>query len=154
MEMENELCKINYISNDENDKEVEEKAIENIQEEMTKDFDTTYIDKGKSVVVKQKDSTITISSTDNLKNETSINTTTINLGKCEDKIKEAYDIPFNKSLYILQIEVRQEGLKIPKTEYEVYYPLFGYSLIKLNLTACENLKIDLRIPVALSDDIK
>jgi len=97
MEMENELCKINYISNDENDKEVEEKAIENIQEEMTKDFDTTYIDKGKSVVVKQKDSTITISSTDNLKNETSINTTTINLGKCEDKIKEAYDIPFNKS---------------------------------------------------------
>ena len=154
MEMENELCKINYISNDENDKKVEEKAIENIQEEMTKDFDTTYIDKGKSVVVKQKDSTITISSTDNLKNETSINTTTINLGKCEDKIKEAYDIPFNKSLYILQIEVRQEGLKIPKTEYEVYYPLFGDSLIKLNLTACENLKIDLRIPVALSDDIK
>ena len=55
---------------------------------------------------------------------------------------------------VLQIEVKQIGLKIPKTEYEVYYPLFGGPLIKLNLTACENLKIDLSVPVKLSDDIK
>ena len=150
----NEICKINYISNDENDKEVEDKAIENIQEELTDNFDTSSIDNGTNIVIKQKDSTITITTTDNQKNENSNNATTINLGECENKIKAAYNIPSDKPLYILKIEVKQNGLKIPKTEYEVYYPLFGESLIKLNLTACENLKIDLSIPVKLSDDIK
>ena len=56
-------------------------------------------------------------------------------------------------MYILIIDVKQEGLKIPKIEYEVYYPLFGTSLIKLNLTSCENIKIDLSIPVILSDSL-
>ena len=154
MERENGLCKINYISNDENDKEVEDKAIENIQEELTDNFDTSSIDNGTNIIIKQKDSTITITTTDNQKNENSNNATTINLGECENKIKAAYNIPSDKPLYILKIEVKQNGLKIPKTEYEVYYPLFGESLIKLNLTACENLKIDLSIPVKLSDDIK
>ena len=79
--------------------------------------------------------------------------TTIDLGECEYKIKDEYNIPKNKSLYILKIDVKQEGLKIPKIEYEVYYPLFGRELIKLNLTVCENSKIDLSIPVILSDSL-
>ena len=56
-------------------------------------------------------------------------------------------------MYILKIDVKQAGLKIPKIEYEVYYPLFGRELIKLNLTVCENSKIDLSIPVILSDSL-
>ena len=105
------------------------------------------------MVIKQKYSTITISTTENQKNEKSLNVSTIDFGECEDKIKEEYNIPKNKSLYILKIDVRQEGIKIPKIEYEVYYPLFGKSLIKLNLTVCQDYKIDLSIPVVLTDNI-
>ena len=100
MDIENEICKINYISNDENDKEVEDKAIENIQEEMTTNFNTSSIDNGKDIVIRQKDSTITITTTDNQRNENSKNTTTINLGECENKVKLAYNIPLDKPLYI------------------------------------------------------
>ena len=75
------------------------------------------------------------------------------MGDCEDKIKEEYGIPKSKSLYILKIDVKQKGLKIPKIEYEVYYPLFGESLIKLNLTVCQGSKIDLSIPVELTESI-
>ena len=58
-----------------------------------------------------------------------------------------------KICYILKIDVNQEGSKIPTIEYEVYYPLFGSSLIKLNLTACKNTKIDISIPIVLTDEI-
>ena len=127
--------------------------MENIQEEITKDFDTSEIDKGGNIVIQQKDSTITISSTDNQKNEKSSNSSSIDLGECENKIKDEYNIPRNKPLYILKLDVKQEGFKTPKIEYEVYYPLFNKGLIKLNMTACANLKIDLSIPMVLSDDI-
>ena len=152
-ERQKELCKINYESNNEEDKEAQEKAIDNVKEELTKDFDTTNIDKGESIVIKQKDSTITISTTDNQKSDKYLNISTIDLGECEDKIKEEYNIPKNKSLYILKIDVNQKGLKIPKIEYEVYYPLFGESLIKLNMTVCKDSRIDLSIPVEITEDI-
>ena len=56
-------------------------------------------------------------------------------------------------MYILKIDVNQEGLKIPKIEYEVYYPLFGDSLIKLNLTVCKDSKIDLSIPIVITESL-
>ena len=70
-ERQNGLCKINYISNDENDKEAEEKVIANIKEEITKDFNTSDIDKGEDVTIEQKGSTITITTTENQKNDKS-----------------------------------------------------------------------------------
>ena len=152
------FCKNNYQpkeseENKEAEKEVEQKAVENVKEELTQGFDTSNVDQGNNVVINQKGSTITISTTDNQKNDISSNTSTINLGDCEDKIKDEYNIPKNKSLYILKVDVVQDGLQIPKIEYEVYYPLFGGSLIKLNLTSCKDSKIDLSIPVKLNDDI-
>ena len=129
---ESGMCKINYISEDENiNKEVEEKAIENVKEELTNGFNTSNIDSGKNVVIGQKHSTIAITSTENQKKEktSNSNSTTIDLWDCEAKIKDEYGIPKNKSLYILKIDVKQEGFEIPKIAYEVYYPLFGDNLI-------------------------
>ena len=146
-------CKINFISKEENNKEIEEKVVENIKEELTNNFDTSEVDKGKNILIEQKDSTITITTTENQKNEKSPNLTTIHLGECETKLKDEYHIPENKSLYLLKIDVKQEGLKIPKIVYEVYYPLFGDNLIKLNLTACKDSKIEFSIPYILNNDI-
>ena len=110
-------------------------------------------DNGENVVIEQKGSTITITTTENQKNEKNSNMSTINLGICDDKIKEEYKIPKNQSLYIFKIDVKQEGFSTPKIEYEVYYPLFGNSLIKLNLTVCQDLKIDLSIPIILTGNL-
>jgi len=152
------FCKLNYISkekeeNKESDKELEEQEVENIKKELTNNFDTSDLDNGENIVISQKESTITISTTENQKNEKFSNVSTIDLCDCENKIKEEYKIPKNKSLYILKIDVKQEGLKIPKIEYEVYYPLFGKSLIKLNLTSCKNSKIELSIPVTFTESL-
>ena len=42
-------------------------------------------------------------------------------------------------------------MKIPKIEYEVYYPLNGSNLIKLDLEICKNIKIDISIPVYINE---
>ena len=44
-------------------------------------------------------------------------------------------------------------MKIPKIEYDIYCKLYGTNLIKLNLTVCENNKIDLFVPVKITEDI-
>ena len=52
-----------------------------------------------------------------------------------------------------KINVKQEGMKIPKVEYDVYCKLNGTNLVKLNLSHCENTKIDLSIPVKITESL-
>ena len=44
-------------------------------------------------------------------------------------------------------------MKVPKILYDVYSKLNGTNLIKLNLSYCENIKIDLYLPLILDDNI-
>ena len=79
----------------------------------------------------------------------------MNLGQCEYNLKRDYKITENDYLYILQIIYEEEGMKIPKLEYEVYYPLNNNSnnLIKLNLTSCKDTKVEISIKVELNDTL-
>ena len=111
-------------------------------------YNTSKIDGGEDVIIVQNNSIlrIIISSTKNQRdNENKTNITTINFGECETKLKEHYKIPKDKYLYILMIEVPQEGRNIQKIVYEVYYPLHGKFLEKLDLGLCEKLKVDIII---------
>ena len=79
---------------------------------------------------------------------------TINLGKCENILKDIYNISKNDSLYMLQIISEEEKMKIPKIEYEVYYiSNNNIYLKKLNLSLCKNEKIEISIPVKINDNI-
>ena len=53
---------------------------------------------------------------------------------------------------IFKLDINQNGYKIPKIEYEVYYPLFNDKLIKLNLTVCKDIKINLNIPLFINNE--
>ena len=87
--------------------------------------------------------TITLTSTRNQKNdENNPNISSINLGDCERILKEVYNIPQNKSLFMKKIESIEEGMKIPKIEFDIYYRLNQTNLTKLNLSFCGNIKID------------
>ena len=82
------------------------------------------------------------------------NMITIDLGKCENILKEKYNISKNDSLYILLYIFEEDGMKIPKVEYEVYYPfLYNNNYTKLNLTLCKDTKIEISIPVKINDNI-
>ena len=52
-----------------------------------------------------------------------------------------------------KIDVFQEGMKTPKIEYDVYSKLSVTHLIKLNLSICENSRISLSIPIAITESV-
>ena len=82
------------------------------------------------------------------------NVTTVNLGDCIIKLKYKYNISKDEevNLYILKIDIPLVGMKIPKIEYEVYYPLYNQELIQLDLSVCQDTRINISIPINISLD--
>ena len=119
---------------------------------MINEINISNADSMEDTVIEEKGISYTLTTTNNQKKNQNNNVTTINFGDCENKIKEYYGIPLNKSLYILKIDIEEEGMSIPKIEYEVYHPLKGENLVKLNLTICEDSKIDISIPVKINEN--
>ena len=92
-----------------------------------------------------------MTSTKNQKQYENENMITIDLCKCENIIKNEYNISVNDSLYILLIISQVEGMKIPKINYEVYYPFYNNNnLTKLDLNLCKGTKIKISIPVKIN----
>ena len=79
--------------------------------------------------------------------------TSIYLGHCETLLRSIYNISNDKLLYIKKSDVVQEGMKIPKVEFDIYCKLNGTNLIKLNLSICENTEISLAVPVIIREDL-
>ena len=75
--------------------------------------------------------------------------TIINLNQCEIELRKKYNISGN--IYILKVEKEQEGLNIPKIEYEVYALFNNNKLEQLNLSICEGYNIDIYIPYNISE---
>ena len=79
--------------------------------------------------------------------------TKIDLGECETKLKNYYNISNNESIYIKKIDIIQDGMNTLKLEYDVYAKLYGKNLINLNLTVCDNNKISISIQIEINDNL-
>jgi len=106
----------------------------------------------KKILVKNKQVILTSSLNQKIKEET--NNITINLGQCENKLKNNYSISEEKSLYIFEIITEEMGMKISKIDFEIYYPLYeNNKLEKLDLNICKGNKIDILIPVKIDNEL-
>jgi len=92
---------------------------------------------------------ITSSDNQNNKNDVNDNASILKLKQCEDILKANNGISENETLIILKIDVYKEGLLMPVIEYEVYHPTEFY---KLNLSDCDDLKIEISLPVSINED--
>ena len=97
--------------------------------------------------------TIALTSTFIQKMNENSNPTTINLGKCEKVLKNIYNISEESNLYMLKIDVEQEGKNYPLIEYEVFCPLNNGEIKILNLSFCNGKDIELSIPIKINDTI-
>ena len=131
------------------------RTLQNLYENLLRNLNLDEINKGKDIIETYKNLTLIFSSTNNQKNKENIKgAISLNMGKCEYLLKDNYNISYNDSLYLLEIISYEEGMKIPKIEYEVYYPLENNSnLTKLNLGYCKNTKIEFSIPVKINDTL-
>ena len=157
-DLEEGKCILNYtITINENKTEIdkEQDKLNNIKEELMNGYNTSGIDSGQDVVIKNEETgvTISITSTENQRNNRDKNVTSINLGECENKLKTKYNISSTAQLYILKIDIEQEGMELPKIEYEVYYPLYNSSLVKLDLDVCNDTKIVIIYPSYMTGNL-
>ena len=156
----------NIVKYEKNETESEEKMkeeevkyydqiIENIEAGFTSDnYDTSNLDKGEDEVIETEKMTVTFTTTQNQKDNTNNNMSSIDLGECEILLRKYYNISDNETLYMKKVDIIQEGVKTAKIEYDVYCKLKGNKLEKLNIsTICGDSKILLSIPMELSDDI-
>ena len=67
---------------------------------------------GNDIIIEDEGKTFTITTTDNQKKNENNNVTKINLGECEKRLKDYYKIPNDESLYILKVDIKEEGMKI------------------------------------------
>ena len=126
-------------------------TIQTIIDNLIKGFDQIEIGSGQDIKITDKDKTIILTSTLNQKENEDQNYITMDLGECENILKKRYNLSCNDSLYILQVIVEEEGMKIPKVEYEVYYPFYNSkNLTKLDLSLCKDTKIEISISVKLN----
>ena len=116
-------------------------------------FDTTNLEKGEDFNLKVGKIEFTLTTSENQKNNTQNNISTIDFGECETLLRNYYNISNESKLYMKKMDITQEGMKIPKIEYDIYSKLNGTNLIKLNLSVCENTKILISVPVIISEDL-
>ena len=77
-----------------------------------------------------------------------LSTSKIDLGECENLLKDIYDIDDYKELIILKIDIYEAELLFPKIQYELYHP---DTRELLNLTYCENLKLDIEYEIEIDE---
>ena len=114
----------------------------------SENYPTIILDNGENEYKQYKRLSITFTSTKNQKNIINVNNmTAIDFEECETLLKLYNNISLNETLYMMKLDIIQEGMKIPKIEYDIYYNLSGKYLEKLNLSICENKKVSIYIPV-------
>ena len=131
-----------------------DKIIENIREQIINGSLNSFLigllnGTKEDIISEYKDLTYQITTTENQKNNIYNNISTINLGKCEEILKNTYKIDLNLSLIIFKVEYNMDGLLIPVIGYEIYHPL-NYSQLDLNY--CNESFIKLNIPVNIDED--
>ena len=115
-------------------------------------YNKTYIDNGNDVEMKKGQVLCIYTNSQNQKQNDN-DKTVIDLLQCEERLKQVNHIPPNSSLYLIKYEIAIEGMKIPKLEYEVYYPLYNETFIKLDLSECKGMNIEVSYPIKLNDTL-
>ena len=127
-------------------------VIKNVEALFTKNYDTTKLDNGKDEVKQIGNMKITFTTMENQKNNLDNNMTAIDLGECANTLRSSNNLRDNERLYMKKIDIKDEIMKIPKVELDVYYKS-GSDLIRLNLSVCDKDKILLSVPIEISEDI-
>ena len=106
------------------------------------------IKSNKSLIFSTEKVTFQISTLEEQKSNNQ-NISSIDLGKCEQKIKDERGLSENDNLIIYKIDIKSEDLSSTYVQYEIYDPkTYDY----INLDICEGIFINIYSPVTLKDN--
>ena len=147
------LCLLKYDGKD--IIELQDIILNNIEYSFTSEYyNTSFVDLGEDEIIITERMNITLTTIKNQRDNKDNNVTNVDIGDCENLLRKQYKLSKNEILYMKKIDVIQEGMKIPKIEYDIYYKFNNSYLIKLNLTVCENSKLSISIPFELTESLE
>ena len=131
--------------------EIKDTIIKKINNEaiLNGQIDFSNIINGQNNNLVMEDNNIIYEITTSNNNNSYNNISTINLGNCENILKNIYNINKSLPLIIFKVEYSIKGLKIPVIGYEVFHP---ENNSQLNLSYCKNETNNLSIPVTINED--
>ena len=136
------------ILGDDNDKNIEYMR-NKLNNSYIKESELEEIKNGNDLVlIENNELKMSLTTSDNKINQNK-NTSRIDLGECENELKNYYNISKNDSLLILKVEVMKKDMKKPRIEYEVYYTSNENKLYKLDLDKCDDINIIISNPMKL-----
>ena len=127
--------------------------INNIQKELisgTFNILINSIKNNNDIIVNNNNIIFQITSAYNQKKNEYNNISSINIGECENILRKHYNLSDDMNLLIFKVEYFIPGFLIPIIEYEIYDDSNPKN--KLNLTLCENVKININIPVSIDEN--
>ena len=104
---------------------------------------------GQTKVVSTENVVYQITTTEFQKNNDDPEVSSIDLGTCEDKLKESYNISDDDSLIIFKIDLNNDDNSQKYIYYEIYDP---YEHQQLNLSLCDDFRITINTPVNLDEN--
>ena len=131
---------------------IKDKLKENIRDDIiNKNIEIKDIISGKKedLILKSSDTIYQITSSDNQNNKKYNNLSTINLGECENILKDIYGIDPNLPLIIFKMDYYRTDSLIPIIGYELFHPI---NRTKLDLSYCKNKIFNITIPVSIDED--
>ena len=124
----NDNCFINHLTNE---------NINIITQEIKNIINNTYINQNINIVIEGENAIYQIISSLNMDENENKNISIIDFGECETKLKKIYDIDY---LLILKIDTKLSNYNTI-LNYEIYNP---NTKEKLNLSLCDNIKINIK----------
>ena len=127
--------------------------INNIQKELisgTFNILINSIKNNNDIIVNNNNIIFQITSAYNQKKNEYYNISSINIVECENILRKHYNLSNDMNLLIFKVEYFIPGFLIPIIEYEIYDNANPKN--KLNLTICENVKINISIPVSIDEN--
>ena len=123
-------------------KELIEKMLEKLKEEISSDS---------NLIVKTKNVIFQISSLENQKNYNNSNISSIDLGICEEILKEKEGLSKEHNLIVFKIDVKSEDLSKTYVLYEIFNPI---TLKRIDMESCKNIPIGINVPFNLDENTK
>ena len=104
------------------------------------------IKSNKRMIISTEKVTFQISTLEEQRSNNDPNISSIELGKCEERIKESRNLTEKDELIMYKIDIKSEDLSTTYVQYEVYDPK---TYDPINLDICEDIFINIYIPVSL-----
>ena len=142
----------NQYFGEEQNSEINDKIINSIREDILNgNIDLTNLTNGSKsdLLIQLYDTYYQITSSDNQNNNQYSNLSSINLGECENILKEIYKIDKNLPLIIFKVDYFKSDSKVPVIGYEIFHPI---TKEKLDTTYCKDELINFNIPVSIDEN--